>query len=168
MARQDYDILTRKLAEAGGEFRERVHVPMTLDTRKVAFGYFDGQADMKGHSADMQVVHLESESVAILSLNDFRKIGRRGKEVGAPLKLGAISVRYSEPFPEPAEQLDGYALVLSSSGQEELTGLAGDDRFIPLEGIDATQTCLIVNGFLEAIDHHLMARKHRQLAHGIV
>lgn len=158
MANLDYSILARHLGEFGGEFHERVHVPMTLDTVKVAFDYCRGQADMQGHTAELHAIHMEEPDLVLLSLTSFRKIGKRGREVGKPLKLGAVSIKNEAPMPEPAVRVDGYLMSVPERGPISMAGLVAPDTIVKLEGFEPEYGVVAVSGFTDAICSHYAKR----------
>lgn len=158
-----YERLATDLGLVDGELRDRVHVPMTYDTGKVALDYVKGQADFVGHTAAMHAVKLQDAAEVLVSLSDFRRVSRKGREVGRPLKLGAMSINNMPPLPEPGRPLDGYLLHLSSDGIVTLHGLVMPIQLVELGAPETGYPSLAAYAVSEAVYKRVTPQRHQAL-----
>lgn len=158
-----YERLAADLEFVNGELRDRVHVPMTYDTGKVAFDYVQGQADFVEHTAAMHAIKLAQSAEVMVSLSDFRRVNPKVREVGCPLKLGAVSINNMPPLPEPSRPLDGYLLHLSGEGAVALHGLVLPNQLVELGAPETGYSHLAAYAVSEAVYKRVTPQRHQAL-----
>lgn len=158
-----YERLATDLGLVDGELRDRVHVPMTYDTGKVALDYVKGQADFVGHTATMHAIKLAQTAEVLVSLSDFRRVNWRGREVGRPLKLGAVSINNMPPLPEPTRPLEGYLLHLSAEGTVALHGLVLPNQLVELGAPETGYSHLAASAVSEVVYARVSLQRHQAL-----